>query len=69
MQLNRLNWRDYLNYPDPVACALMAKMQIAHEYRTQVRQLPLSQLEQLSEDFLDFTAPTDRKNGIQAPSF
>ncbi len=29
IQLNRLNWRDYLNQPNPIAAALMAKMQIA----------------------------------------
>ncbi len=33
IQLNRLNWRDYLNNPNPVACALMAKMRIAPEDR------------------------------------
>ncbi|MBC7881204.1 MAG: DUF4351 domain-containing protein [Anaerolineae bacterium] len=28
IQLNRLSWRDYMNNPNPVACALMAKMRI-----------------------------------------
>src|SRR4051794_37662912 len=29
IQLNRLNWRDFVNRPNPVAVALMAKMRIA----------------------------------------
>ena len=29
IQLNQLNWRGYLNQPNPVAAALMAKMTIA----------------------------------------
>jgi hypothetical protein len=29
IQLNRLNWRDYLRKPSPVAAALMTKMKIA----------------------------------------
>ncbi|GEM_PF-3865043 len=29
IQLNRLNWRDFLRYQNPAASALMAKMKIA----------------------------------------
>lgn len=37
IQLNRLNWRDYLGQANPVASALMAKMQIVPEDRPQVK--------------------------------
>src|SRR5262249_2010701 len=37
IQLNRLNWRDFLNRPSPVAAALMAKMNIAHSDRVKVK--------------------------------
>lgn len=37
IQLNRLNWRDYLNRPNPVASALMSKMQIAPPDRVKVK--------------------------------
>ncbi|MGK7874319.1 MAG: Rpn family recombination-promoting nuclease/putative transposase, partial [Xenococcaceae cyanobacterium] len=37
VQLNRLNWRDFLNQPNPVASALMAKMRIAPEERAKVK--------------------------------
>jgi hypothetical protein len=37
IQLNRLHWRDYLNQRNPVAAALMAKMQIASEDRPKVK--------------------------------
>jgi len=37
IQLNRLNWRDFLNQQNPVAAALMAKMQIAPEDRPRVK--------------------------------
>lgn len=37
IQLNRLNWRDFLNQPNPVASALMAKMRIKPEERPQVK--------------------------------
>ncbi|MFP4300124.1 MAG: Rpn family recombination-promoting nuclease/putative transposase, partial [Spirulinaceae cyanobacterium] len=33
IQLNRLNWRAFLRQPNPVAAALMSKMQIAPEDR------------------------------------
>jgi predicted transposase YdaD len=36
IQLNRLNWRDFLSRPNPVAGALMAKMNIAPEDRLRV---------------------------------
>lgn len=37
IQLNRLNWRDYVRNPNPVASALMAKMRIAPEDRPKVK--------------------------------
>ena len=37
VQLNRLNWRDFLNQPNPVASALMAKMNIANKERAKVK--------------------------------
>ncbi len=37
IQLNRLNWRDFLGRENPVASALMAKMQIAPSERARVK--------------------------------
>jgi predicted transposase YdaD len=37
VQLNRLNWRDYIHQPNPVAAALMAKMKIAKSDRPKVK--------------------------------
>ena len=37
VQLNRLNWRDFLRQQNPVASALMAKMNIAAEDRPRVK--------------------------------
>jgi len=37
VQLNRLNWRDFLNQANPVAAALMAKMKIAPRDRAKVK--------------------------------
>jgi hypothetical protein len=37
IQLNQLNWRDYLNQANPVAAALMAKMKIAEGDRPKVK--------------------------------
>ena len=37
IQLNRLNWRDFLSQRNPVAAALMAKMQILSEDRPKVK--------------------------------
>lgn len=37
IQLNRLNWRDFLKQPNPVASALMVKMNIAPEDRPRVK--------------------------------
>jgi predicted transposase/invertase (TIGR01784 family) len=37
IQLNRLDWRDYLNRPNPVAAALMAKMNIVAADRPKVK--------------------------------
>jgi predicted transposase/invertase (TIGR01784 family) len=35
--LNRLNWRDFIDRPNPVAAALMAKMKIAPKDRPKVK--------------------------------
>jgi hypothetical protein len=37
IQLNRLNWRDFLNKTNPIASALMAKMKIATDDRPKVK--------------------------------
>lgn len=37
IQLNRLNWRDFLNQSNPVASALMAKMKIESKDRAKVK--------------------------------
>nr|WP_198648187.1 DUF4351 domain-containing protein [Cyanothece sp. BG0011] len=37
VQLNRLNWRDFIDQPNPVASALMAKMKIADQDRAKVK--------------------------------
>lgn len=37
VQLNQLNWRDFLSRPNPVASALMSKMNIAPEDRPKVK--------------------------------
>ncbi len=37
VQLNRLNWRDFLKNRNPIAAALMAKMKIALQDRPQVK--------------------------------
>ena len=37
IQLNQLDWRDYLDRPNPVAAALMAKMKIAKKERPKVK--------------------------------
>lgn len=37
IQLNRLNWRDFLRQQNPVATALMAKMNVALEERPRVK--------------------------------
>lgn len=37
IQLNRLNWRDYVRQPNPIASALMAKMRITPDERPKVK--------------------------------
>jgi hypothetical protein len=37
IQLNQLDWHDFLNKPNPVASALMAKMKIAPKDRVRVK--------------------------------
>jgi hypothetical protein len=37
IQLNRLNWRDFVRRPNPVAAALMTRMQVAPEDRPRVK--------------------------------
>ena len=50
VQLNRLNWRRFLRLQNPVAAALMAKMQIAPQDRARVRFQILRLLAQLRLD-------------------
>lgn len=37
IQLNQLGWRDFISRPNPVAAALMSKMNIAYKDRTRVK--------------------------------
>lgn len=50
IQLNRLNWRDFLRQPNPVAAALMAKMNFAPEDRPRVKLECLRMIVTLSLD-------------------
>jgi hypothetical protein len=50
IQLNRLNWRDFLSKPNPVASALMTKMNIAPEDRPRVKLKCLRMLATLKLD-------------------
>ncbi len=50
IQLNRLDWRDFVNRPNPVASALMAKMHIAVADRPQVKAECLRLLVSLDMD-------------------
>jgi hypothetical protein len=44
IQLNRLNWRDFVNRPNPVAAALMSRMKITGEDRPRVKAECLAML-------------------------
>lgn len=50
IQLNRLNWRDFLDRTNPVAAALMSKMNIASEDRPKVKSECLRMLATLRLD-------------------
>jgi len=50
IQLNRLNWRDYLRRDNPVASALMAKMGFAPEERVEVKKECLRMIARLKLD-------------------
>jgi hypothetical protein len=50
IQLNRLNWRDFLKRPNPVAAALMAKMEIATADRPRVKVECLRMIAKLKLD-------------------
>ncbi|MBD2439920.1 DUF4351 domain-containing protein [Nostoc sp. FACHB-110] len=50
IQLNRLNWREYLQQQNPVASALMAKMNIAPQERPRVKSECLRLLATLQLD-------------------
>ena len=50
IQLNRLNWRDFLKRPNPVAAALMAKMEIGPADRPQVKVECLRMIAKLKLD-------------------
>ncbi|HKV37566.1 MAG TPA: hypothetical protein VJX67_00025 [Blastocatellia bacterium] len=49
IQLDRLDWRDYVRRENPVASALMAKMDIAPEDRSRVKFECLGLLTSLSQ--------------------
>jgi predicted transposase YdaD len=50
IQLNRLNWRDFLQQENPVATALMARMNIAKQDRRRVKYECLSLMSRLNLD-------------------
>jgi hypothetical protein len=50
IQLNRLNWKDYLKQPNPVAAALMAKMKIDPTDRPRVKVECLRMITKLKLD-------------------
>jgi hypothetical protein len=50
IQLNRLNWRDFLQQSNPIAAALMSKMQIKPEERPRVKAECLRMLATLRLD-------------------
>ena len=50
IQLNRLNWKDYLKQPNPVAAALMAKMKIDPADRPRVKVECLRMIAKLKLD-------------------
>jgi hypothetical protein len=50
IQLNQLSWRDFLNQPNPIAAALMAKMQIQPSDRPKVKAECLRLLATLNLD-------------------
>jgi hypothetical protein len=50
IQLNRLNWRDYLKQDNPVAGALMAKMGLADDERVPVKKECLRMIARLRLD-------------------
>jgi hypothetical protein len=50
IQLNRLHWRDYVRNPNPVASALMTKMQVAPKDRPRVKLECLRMLATLKLD-------------------
>lgn len=50
IQLNRLNWRDFLQQQNPVATALMARMNIAKQDRRRVKYECLRLMSRLNLD-------------------
>ena len=70
IQLNRLAWQDFVNHPNPVAAALMARMRIAKKDRVRVKAECLSMLlgldleeegEDLVWEIIDAYLPLDEK--------
>jgi hypothetical protein len=47
VQLNRLNWRDYVRKSNPMACALMSRMRVSPEERVRVKSESLRLLSTL----------------------
>lgn len=73
IQLNRMDWRDFLHRPNPVAAALMAKMRIAPEDRPIVKaeclrmivNLPLNEARtQLLSGFVDTYLKLDAQEKV-----
>lgn len=50
IQLNRLNWREFLRHDNPVASALMAKMGVAEHERVEVKKECLRMIARLKLD-------------------
>jgi Putative transposase, YhgA-like/Domain of unknown function (DUF4351) len=70
IQLNRMDWQDYLNRPNPVASALMSKMKVARKDRSKVKLECLRMLfglgleddkQDLISDFIDTYIQLSRK--------
>lgn len=47
VQLNRMRWRDFLRHPNPLAAALMTRMQVARRERVTLKLAILEQLQGL----------------------
>jgi Domain of unknown function (DUF4351) len=73
IQLNRLDWREYLKRPNPVAAALIAKVikqltrklgNLSPGLLARVNGLSLERVEVLAEDLLNFASVADLKTWL-----